>query len=181
MTRKGRVTYSELSKGTSVVGFRWPEKGGTVWLQPKVQRITEKGASSFLLFYHHESQVEEEAHEKTEEEAPEDETEIQVDRTISPSVIRGEKHGAQEPCTVVPISYVYSESTVYGIDIDFNAAPETDIVSDDVYDSSDLSDHDVDSDSDPNVDKVPDDIDDKGVNNDGNINASSVGNQFDVL
>ncbi|KAK8561618.1 hypothetical protein V6N13_149218 [Hibiscus sabdariffa] len=48
----------------------------------------EQEAASFRPSYHHESQVEEEAHEETEEEAPKDETEIQVDRTISP-VLRG--------------------------------------------------------------------------------------------
>ncbi|GMJ03247.1 hypothetical protein HRI_003993900 [Hibiscus trionum] len=55
----------------------------------RVQRLTqEQEAASFRLSYHHESQVEEEAHEKTEEEAPKDETEIQVDGTNSP-VVRG--------------------------------------------------------------------------------------------
>ncbi|KAK5802957.1 hypothetical protein PVK06_030591 [Gossypium arboreum] len=40
----------------------------------------------------------------------------------------GEEHGAQEPCIVAPISYVDSESTIHGIDIDLNVAPDTDVV-----------------------------------------------------
>ncbi|PPE01462.1 hypothetical protein GOBAR_DD01519 [Gossypium barbadense] len=90
----------------------------------------------------------------------------------------GEEDGVQEPCMVVPISYVDSQSTIHGIDIDLNAAPETDVVGDDVYYSSDPADHEVDSESDPDVDEVLDDIDDEGVNEDGYINASSVGNQI---
>ncbi|PPR95278.1 hypothetical protein GOBAR_AA25383 [Gossypium barbadense] len=62
------------------------------------------------------------------------------------------------------------------IDIDLNAAPETDVVGDDIYRSSDPSDHEVYSDSDPDVDEVPDDNDDEDVNDDENINAPSVGN-----
>ncbi|KAH1047930.1 hypothetical protein J1N35_038714 [Gossypium stocksii] len=70
-------------------------------------------------------------------------------------------------------------TNINGIDIDLNAAPETDVVDDDVYHSSDPSDHEVDSDSDPDVDEVPDDIEDEGVmNEDGNVNTSSVGNQI---
>ncbi|KAK8346341.1 hypothetical protein V6Z12_A07G207600 [Gossypium hirsutum] len=94
----------------------------------------------------------------------------------------GEEYGAQEPCMVAPISYVDSESTIRGIDINLNVTPNIDVVGDDGYDSSDPCDQEVDSDSDPNVDKVPDDIDDKDVNDDedvngdGNINASSVEN-----
>ncbi|KAL4348919.1 hypothetical protein GQ457_17G006350 [Hibiscus cannabinus] len=50
----------------------------------RVQRVTQKKeAASFLSSYRHESQVEEEAHEKAEEEAPKDETEIQVGGAIS--------------------------------------------------------------------------------------------------
>ncbi|PPD92591.1 hypothetical protein GOBAR_DD10474 [Gossypium barbadense] len=49
----------------------------------------------------------------------------------------GEEHGAQEPCTVAPISYVASESTINGIDIDLNVTPDIDVVGDDGYDSSD--------------------------------------------
>ncbi|KAK5792549.1 hypothetical protein PVK06_033664 [Gossypium arboreum] len=79
---------------------------------------------------------------------------------------------------VVPISYVDSQSTIHGIDIDLNATPETDVVGDDVYHSSDPSDHEVDSESGPDVDEVPDDIDDEGVNDDRNVNTSSVGNQI---
>ncbi|PPR95009.1 hypothetical protein GOBAR_AA25660 [Gossypium barbadense] len=79
---------------------------------------------------------------------------------------------------VVPISYVNSQSSIHGIDIDLNAAPETDVVGDDICQSSDPSDHGVDSQSDPDVDQVPDDIDDEGVNDDRNVNASSVGNQI---
>ncbi|PPR86501.1 hypothetical protein GOBAR_AA34195 [Gossypium barbadense] len=85
-----------------------------------------------------------------------------------------EEDGAQESCMVVLISYVDSQSTIHRIDIDFNAAPETNVVGYDVYHSSDPSDHKVNSDSDPNVDEVPDDIDDESVNEDGNINPSSV-------
>ncbi|PPD67555.1 hypothetical protein GOBAR_DD35572 [Gossypium barbadense] len=88
----------------------------------------------------------------------------------------GEEHGAEELCMVAPISYVDSESTIRGIDIDLNVAPDIDVVGDDGYDSSDLCDQEVDSDSDPNVDEVLDDIDNEGMNDDGNINASSVGN-----
>ncbi|PPR92874.1 hypothetical protein GOBAR_AA27797 [Gossypium barbadense] len=89
---------------------------------------------------------------------------------------RSEEHGAQESYMVVLILYVDSQSTTRGIDIDLNAAPETDVVGDDVYYSSDPSDHEVDSDSDPDVDEVPNDIYKKGMNDDGNVNASSVGN-----
>ncbi|PPR81780.1 hypothetical protein GOBAR_AA38933 [Gossypium barbadense] len=90
----------------------------------------------------------------------------------------GEEDGAQEPCMVVPISYVDSQSTIHGIDIDLNPAPETNVVGDDVYHSSDPSDHEVDSESDPDIDEVLDDIDDEGVNDDGNVNASLVENQI---
>ncbi|PPD96200.1 hypothetical protein GOBAR_DD06769 [Gossypium barbadense] len=69
-----------------------------------------------------------------------------------------------------------SQSTVRGIDIDLNAAPETDVVGGDVYNISDPSNHEVDSDSDPDMDYVQDDIEDDGVIDDGNINASSIGN-----
>ncbi|PPS07025.1 hypothetical protein GOBAR_AA13624 [Gossypium barbadense] len=90
----------------------------------------------------------------------------------------GEEHRAQEPCMAAPISYVDSESTLRGIDIDFNVTPDMDVVGDDGYDSSDPCYQEVDSDSDPDVDDVPDDIDDEDVNDDGNINVSSVGNQM---
>ncbi|PPR93552.1 hypothetical protein GOBAR_AA27128 [Gossypium barbadense] len=89
----------------------------------------------------------------------------------------GEEDGAQESCMVVLISYV-GQTTIHGIDIDLNAASETDVVGDNVYHSSDPSDHEVDSESDTDVDKVPDDIDDECVNEDGNVNASSAGNQI---
>ncbi|PPR95357.1 hypothetical protein GOBAR_AA25311 [Gossypium barbadense] len=56
---------------------------------------------------------------------------------------------------VAPISYIDSQSTICRIDIDFNAASETDVVGDDGYDSSDSSNHEVDSDSDPDIDKFP--------------------------
>ncbi|PPS17661.1 hypothetical protein GOBAR_AA02913 [Gossypium barbadense] len=90
----------------------------------------------------------------------------------------GEEDGAQEPCMVVLISYIDSQSTIHRIDIDINVAPEINVVGDNVYHSSDPSNHEVDSDSDPDVDEVPDDIDDEGVNDDGNVNASSIGNQI---
>ncbi|PPE00238.1 hypothetical protein GOBAR_DD02716 [Gossypium barbadense] len=80
---------------------------------------------------------------------------------------------------VAPISYVESESTICGIDIDLNVAPDIDEVGDDGYDSNDPCDHEVDSDSNLDVDEVPDDIDDEDVNDDGNINAPSVGTRFD--
>ncbi|PPS09031.1 hypothetical protein GOBAR_AA11629 [Gossypium barbadense] len=102
---------------------------------------------------------------------------VGVEATEDPTLL-GEEDAHQEPCMVVPISYVGSKSTTNGIDIDLNAAPETDMVSDDVYHNSDHSDHEVDIDSDPDVDEVPDDIDDEDVNEDGNINVSSVGNQI---
>ncbi|PPS16154.1 hypothetical protein GOBAR_AA04440 [Gossypium barbadense] len=88
--------------------------------------------------------------------------------TKNPTLL-GEEHGAQEPCMVVLILYVDSQSTVRGIDIDLNAASKTDVVGDDVYDNSDPSDNDVDSDSGPNMDKVRDNIDDEGMNDDGNV------------
>ncbi|PPD90816.1 hypothetical protein GOBAR_DD12237 [Gossypium barbadense] len=50
------------------------------------------------------------------------------------------------------------------INIDLNAAIETDVVGNNGYDSSDPSNHEVDSDSDPDVDEVPNDINDEGVN-----------------
>ncbi|PPD99558.1 hypothetical protein GOBAR_DD03422 [Gossypium barbadense] len=90
----------------------------------------------------------------------------------------GEEDGVEVPCMVVSVSYVDSQSTIHGINIDLNAAAETDVVGDDVYYSSDPVDYKVDSESDPNADEVPDDIDDEGVNEDGNINASSVENQI---
>ncbi|KAH1120509.1 hypothetical protein J1N35_003669 [Gossypium stocksii] len=86
--------------------------------------------------------------------------------------------GEEEPCMVVPMSYVGSQSTTHGIDIDLNVASETDVVGDDLYQSSDPSDYEVDIDSDPDVDDVPNDIDDKVVIEDENINASLVGNQI---
>ena len=79
---------------------------------------------------------------------------------------------------VVSISYVDSQSTIHEIDIDLNAAPETDVVGDDGYDSSDPYDQEVDSDSDLAVDEVLDDIDDEDVNDYRNINTSSVENQI---
>ncbi|PPR95899.1 hypothetical protein GOBAR_AA24771 [Gossypium barbadense] len=100
-----------------------------------------------------------------------------VKETEDPTPL-GKENGAQESCMVVPVSYVGSQSTIHGIDIDLNAAPETAVVGDDVYHSSDPSDHEVDSESDPDVDEVPDDIDDEGVNEEVNVNASSIGNQI---
>ncbi|PPD97295.1 hypothetical protein GOBAR_DD05686 [Gossypium barbadense] len=90
----------------------------------------------------------------------------------------GEEDGVQEPCMVVPVSYVDSQSTIHGINIDLNVAPETDVFGDDVYYSNDPVEHEVDSESDPDVDEVSGDIDDEGVKEDGNVNASSVGNQI---
>ncbi|KAK5783008.1 hypothetical protein PVK06_037515 [Gossypium arboreum] len=79
---------------------------------------------------------------------------------------------------VAPISYVDSESTIHGIDIDLNVTLDMDVVGNDGYDSSGPCYQEVDNDSDPDVDDVPNDIDDEDVNDDGNINASSVGNQM---
>ncbi|KAH1106732.1 hypothetical protein J1N35_010500 [Gossypium stocksii] len=93
----------------------------------------------------------------------------------------GEEHGDQEPCMVAPISYVDSESTIRGIDIDLNITPDIDVVGDDRYNSSDPCDQEVNNDSDSNVDEVLDDIDDEDENDDGNSNTSSVGNRFYVL
>ncbi|PPR99855.1 hypothetical protein GOBAR_AA20811 [Gossypium barbadense] len=90
--------------------------------------------------------------------------------------IYGEELGAQKLCMVAPISYVDSESTIRGINIDLNVAPNIDVIGDDGYESSYPCDQEVDSDSDPDVDEVPDDIDDEDVNDDENINTSSVGN-----
>ncbi|PPS15853.1 hypothetical protein GOBAR_AA04721 [Gossypium barbadense] len=89
-----------------------------------------------------------------------------------------EEHEAQEPYMMAPISYVDSESTIHGINIDLNVTSDIDVVGDDGYNSSNPCDQEVYSDSDPDVDDVPDDIDDEDVNDDGNINASSVGNQI---
>ncbi|PPS03223.1 hypothetical protein GOBAR_AA17438 [Gossypium barbadense] len=77
---------------------------------------------------------------------------------------------------VAPISYIDSKSTIHGIDINLNVAPNIDMVSNDGYDSSDPCDQEVDNDSDPNVDEVPDDIDNEDVNDDEYINVSAVGN-----
>ncbi|PPE02674.1 hypothetical protein GOBAR_DD00233 [Gossypium barbadense] len=100
-----------------------------------------------------------------------------VEATEDPTLL-GEEDGVQAPCMVVPASYIDSQSTIHGIDIDLNATAETDVVGDDVYYSSDPVDYEVDSESDPDVDEVPDDIDNESVNEDGNVNASSVGNQI---
>ncbi|PPS15307.1 hypothetical protein GOBAR_AA05283 [Gossypium barbadense] len=100
-----------------------------------------------------------------------------VEPTEDPTPL-GEEHGAQEPCMVVPISYIGSQLTIRRINVDLHAAFETDMVGDNIYHSSDPSDHEVDSNSDPDIDEVPDDIDDEGLNDDGNVNASSVGNQI---
>ncbi|XP_017647920.1 uncharacterized protein LOC108488126 [Gossypium arboreum] len=100
-----------------------------------------------------------------------------VESTEDPTPL-GEEDRPQEPCMVVPISYVGSQSTTHRIDIDLNATPEIDVGDDDVYRSSDPSDYEVDIDSDPDMDDVPNDIDDEGVNEDGNINASLVRNQI---
>ncbi|PPS02052.1 hypothetical protein GOBAR_AA18616 [Gossypium barbadense] len=89
-----------------------------------------------------------------------------------------EEHGAQEPCMVAPISYVDSESTIRGSDVDLNVTPDIDVVGDNGFDSSDPCDQEVDSDTDPDVDDVPDDIDDEDMNDDGSINALSVRNQM---
>ncbi|PPD84118.1 hypothetical protein GOBAR_DD18944 [Gossypium barbadense] len=99
-----------------------------------------------------------------------------VEATEDPTPL-GEEDGVEAPCMVVSVSYVDSQSTIHGINIDLNAAVETDVVGDDVYYSSDPVDYEVDSESDPDADEVPDDIDDKGVNEDGKVNASLVGNQ----
>ncbi|PPD88816.1 hypothetical protein GOBAR_DD14222 [Gossypium barbadense] len=100
-----------------------------------------------------------------------------VETTEDPTPL-GEEDEVQALCMVVPVSYVDRQSTIHGIDIDLNAAPETGVVGIDVYYSSDPVDHEVSSESDPDIDEVPDDIDDEGVNEDGNINAFSVGNQI---
>ncbi|PPD97899.1 hypothetical protein GOBAR_DD05073 [Gossypium barbadense] len=102
---------------------------------------------------------------------------IVVETTEDPTTL-GEEHGAQESCMVVLISYVDSQSTIRGSDINLNAAPETDAVSDGGCSSSDASDYEVDNDSDLNVDKISDDIDEEGINDNENVNASSVGNQI---
>ncbi|PPD94797.1 hypothetical protein GOBAR_DD08190 [Gossypium barbadense] len=51
------------------------------------------------------------------------------------------------------VKNIYSQSILHGIDIDLNAASETDAVGDDRCDSSDPSGQEVDSD--PDVDEVP--------------------------
>ncbi|PPR99926.1 hypothetical protein GOBAR_AA20740 [Gossypium barbadense] len=75
---------------------------------------------------------------------------------------------------VILILYVDSQLTIREIDIDLNAAPETDVVGDDGYDSSYPSDHEVNSDSDPDMDEVPNDTNNECVNDDGNVNMSLV-------
>ncbi|PPS10424.1 hypothetical protein GOBAR_AA10220 [Gossypium barbadense] len=70
----------------------------------------------------------------------------------------GEEHGVQDPCMAFQKSYIDSQSTVPGINIDLNVRPENNSDGDDRYDSSDPSNHKVDSDSDSDVDEVPDDI-----------------------
>ncbi|PPD94541.1 hypothetical protein GOBAR_DD08410 [Gossypium barbadense] len=100
-----------------------------------------------------------------------------VEATEDPTPL-GEEDGFEAPCMMVPVSYVNSQSTIHEINIDLNAATETDVISDDVYYSSDPVDYELDSESDPDADEVPDDIDDEGVNEDGNVNVSSVGNQI---
>ncbi|PPD77020.1 hypothetical protein GOBAR_DD26048 [Gossypium barbadense] len=100
-----------------------------------------------------------------------------VEATEDPTPL-SEKDGVEAPCMVVPVSYVDSQSTIHEINIDLNAAAETDVVGDVVYYSSDSVDYEVDSESDPDADEVPDDIDDEGVNKDRNVNASSVKNQI---
>ncbi|PPD85720.1 hypothetical protein GOBAR_DD17325 [Gossypium barbadense] len=98
-----------------------------------------------------------------------------VEPTTDPNPL-GEEHGAQELCMVVLISYVDNQSTIRGIDIDLNASPETDVVSDDIYHNSDPSNHEVNSDSNLDMDEVPNEIDDEGMNDDENVNTSSVEN-----
>ncbi|PPD80082.1 hypothetical protein GOBAR_DD22991 [Gossypium barbadense] len=105
-------------------------------------------------------------------------TELADVETTEDLIPLGEEHGAQELCMVVLISYVDSQSTVRGIKIDINAAPETDAVVDDGCGSSASSDHEVDNDSDPEVDEIPNDIDDESVNDNENVNTSSVRNQI---
>ncbi|PPD98649.1 hypothetical protein GOBAR_DD04336 [Gossypium barbadense] len=100
-----------------------------------------------------------------------------VEATEDPTPL-GEEDGVQAPYMVAPVSYVDSQSTIHGINIDLNAAAETDVVGDDVYYSSDPVDYEMDSESDPDADEVPDDIDDEGVNEDENVNASLVRNQI---
>ncbi|KAH1039714.1 hypothetical protein J1N35_041457 [Gossypium stocksii] len=67
----------------------------------------------------------------------------------------GEKHGAQDPCTVVLIVYVDS---------------------DDAYDNNGSFNHKVEDYSDPDRDEVPNDINEKGTNEDRNVNKYLVGN-----
>ncbi|PPD77996.1 hypothetical protein GOBAR_DD25070 [Gossypium barbadense] len=53
-----------------------------------------------------------------------------VEATEDPTPL-GEEDRVQELYMVVLISYVDSQSTIHVIDIDLNAAPETDVVGDD--------------------------------------------------
>ncbi|PPE00316.1 hypothetical protein GOBAR_DD02627 [Gossypium barbadense] len=55
-----------------------------------------------------------------------------VEATEDPTPL-GEEDGVQAPCMVVPVSYVNSQSTIHGIDIDLNAAAETDVIGDDAF------------------------------------------------
>ncbi|PPS10821.1 hypothetical protein GOBAR_AA09826 [Gossypium barbadense] len=103
-----------------------------------------------------------------------------VETTEDPTPL-GEEHGTQEPCMVVPISYVDSQLTVCGIEININAALETDAVGDDGCGSSDPFDHEADNDSDPDVDKIWDDIDNECVNDNRNVNALQLRGKLNVL
>ncbi|PPD94539.1 hypothetical protein GOBAR_DD08408 [Gossypium barbadense] len=67
-----------------------------------------------------------------------------VEATEDPTPL-GEEDGVEASCMVVLVLYVDSQSTIHGINIDLNAAAETDVVGDDVYYSSDPVDYEVDS------------------------------------
>ncbi|PPD70091.1 hypothetical protein GOBAR_DD33033 [Gossypium barbadense] len=103
-----------------------------------------------------------------------------VEATKDPTLL-GEEDGVQKPCMVVPISYADSQTTIHGIDIDLNAAPETDVVGDDVYYSSDPAVHEVNSESDPDVDEVLDDIDDEGMNEDETLTRLQSETRFVIM
>ncbi|PPD81237.1 hypothetical protein GOBAR_DD21839 [Gossypium barbadense] len=105
---------------------------------------------------------------------------VGVEATEDPTLL-GEEDRVQVPCMVVPVSYVDSRSTIHGIDIDLNAAAETDVVGDDVYYSSDPVDYEVDSESHPDVDEVPDDIDDEGINKVETLTQLQLETRFVIL
>ncbi|PPD94186.1 hypothetical protein GOBAR_DD08791 [Gossypium barbadense] len=111
----------------------------------------------------------------------------------------GEEHEVHDPCMVVLISYIGSQSTIYEIDIDLNVAPtsenqnsgprlqihsvvfETEVDGNDGHDNSDPFNHKVANYSHSDLDEVLDDIKEEGTNDDENVNSSSFGNLIQCI